>query len=249
MALAQIFNPTANVLAKLSLMIGAAVPVGLLFIGSTVSRSPSNTHVGVPAPQPIPFSHNHHAFELGIDCRYCHTTVEKGNFAGLPATEVCMSCHSQIWTNSPLLEPVRTSYLTGQPVVWTKVNKLPEFAYFDHSIHLARGINCNVCHGPVQKMPLMYKGRSFAMVWCLDCHRNPEKYIYKDEKHPEWSPRRQVFELYWKYQKNAPLTHQERRIMDGVDLPENSGVAEGKALAAHLGIKKKQLEDCWTCHR
>lgn len=247
--MAQIFKPSANVLAKLSLLVGGAVPVFLLFAGSTVSRSSMNTRVGIPLEQPIPFSHQHHAFELGIDCRYCHFSVEKANFAGIPSTEVCMSCHSQIWTNSPLLEPVRDSWKTGLPLKWNKVNKAPEFVYFDHSIHVARGLNCNVCHGPVQKMPLTYKGRSFAMIWCLNCHREPEKYLYKDEKHPQWSQRRQVFELYWKYQKNEKLTGQEHDILAGNDLPRNDGKEKGLAVMAHEGVSKKELEDCSTCHR
>jgi hypothetical protein len=247
--MAQIFKPSANSIAKVSLLLGAALPVVLFLSGSQLTRSSANTKVGVPMEQPIPFSHSHHAFELGIDCRYCHYTVERSSFAGFPSTEVCMSCHSQIWTNSPLLNPVRESLETGQPIIWTKLNKAPEFVYFDHSIHIDRGINCNVCHGPVQKMPLMYKGRAFAMAWCLECHREPEKFLYKDDKHSEMPPSRQVFELYWKYQRNQALTPQEQATLAGEDLPKNSDPHTMKEHAAQMGVKTKQLEDCWTCHR
>lgn len=247
--MAQIFKPSTNTLAKLSLLLAGILPVVLLFGGSAFTRSAANTKVGVAVNQPVPFSHSHHAFELGIDCRYCHFTVERSGFAGFPTSEVCMSCHSQIWTNSPLLEPVRQSYKTGTPIAWTKLNKAPEFVYFDHSIHLSRGINCNVCHGPVQKMPLMYKGRSFSMVWCLKCHREPEKYMYRDPDHPEYKPSRHAFQPYWKLQQHVPLTDQERAILDGEDLPMNADHAKGAEIAKQMGVKTKQLEDCWTCHR
>jgi hypothetical protein len=121
--------------------------------------------------------------------------------------------------------------------------------YFDHSIHVNRGINCNICHGPVQKMPLMYKGRAFQMVWCLNCHREPEKYLYKDPANPQMSPREQVFNLYRKYQSNVKLTPQEQSILNGLDLPKNSDAHKGDVMAQHMGVKTKQLEDCWICHR
>lgn len=247
--MAQIFKPSTNTLAKLSLLVGGALPVALLFGGSTFTRSSANTKVGVPLEQPIPFSHRHHAWELGIDCRYCHYNVERSSFAGFPSSEVCMSCHSQIWKNSPLLEPVRESYKTGKRLTWTLVNNFPQFAYFDHSIHINRGVNCNICHGQVQDMPLTYKGRAFQMVWCLKCHRNPEKYLYRNADHPEWKPSRMVFELYAKWQKREPLTDQERAILTGENLPENGNAAQGDVYARQMGVKKKQLEDCWTCHR
>ena len=247
--MAQIFKPSANTLAKLSLIVGAALPVVLLFGASTVTRSSANTKVGVPIEQPIPFSHRHHAFELGIDCRYCHYTVERGNYAGLPSTEVCMSCHSQIWTNSPLLQPLRDSWLKGEPIHWNKVVDLPDFAYFDHSLHISRGINCNICHGAVQDMALTYKGRAFEMIWCLTCHREPEKYLYKDLSHPDMKPSRQAFELYWKWQSNAEMTVQERSIMKGDDLPKTKDAQAGIDRVKELGIKTKQLEDCAICHR
>ena len=246
--MAQIFKPSANTVAKLSLILAAAAPVVLIFAGSTISRSSANTKVTVPLEQPVPFSHQHHAFELGIDCRYCHTTVERSSFAGFPSTEICMSCHSQIWTNSPLLEPVRKSLETGKPLIWNKVNKVPEFVYFNHSIHVKRGISCNTCHGPVQKMPLMYKGRAFQMAWCLTCHNQPEKYVYKDPKN-KYKPGRAVFERYWKYQKNSPLNAQEQEILAGNDLAKNSNPKEMAEHVKLMGVKTRQLQDCSVCHR
>src|SRR2546427_7643937 len=146
--MSQVFSPAANTAARASLLCVAILPVVLIMVGSGITRSPYNTNVNVAVEQPVPFSHEHHASELGIDCRYCHSTVEKSAFAGVPPTHTCMSCHSQIWTNSPLLEPGRESYRTGTPIKspdgpvgWTRVNKLPEFVYFNHSIHIARGVS------------------------------------------------------------------------------------------------------------
>lgn len=204
--MAQIFRPSANSITQVGLL-SVAFGVPALWLGiAALSRSPANTKVMVPKNQPVPFSHEHHAWELGIDCRYCHTSVEKSAYAGLPATETCMSCHSQIWTDSPLLEPVRQSYETGQPIVWNLVNKLPDFAHFNHSIHIDRGINCNICHGPVTEMDITYKGNPFQMSFCLQCHRAPERYLYTDptEIAKGMTPRQQVFDVYWKLQEFGP---------------------------------------------
>ena len=130
----------------------------------------------------MPFSHKHHVGGLGIDCRYCHTAVEKSSSAGIPPTETCMSCHSQIWSDAPMLEPVRESYRSGNSIQWTKVHDLPGFVYFNHSIHVAKGMGCAVCHGRVDQMPLMYQQNTLFMEWCLDCHRQPEKYIRPKDK-------------------------------------------------------------------
>src|SRR5271170_7816748 len=176
----QIFHPSANTLSRLTIFGALGVGLGMLLLAYLVMQSPYQTQVKVVRPQPVPFSHEHHVRGLGIDCRYCHTSVEKSPYAGLPATEVCMSCHSQIWTNSPLLEPVRQSYETGTPIRWNLVNKVPQFVFFNHSIHINRGINCDVCHGPVQTMQITFKGNSFQMAWCLQCHRSPERYVYQD---------------------------------------------------------------------
>jgi hypothetical protein len=251
--MAQIFKPGANTVAKVSIFGIAALPFTVGVGIAALSRSPANTKVDVPLDQPVPFSHEHHAYQLGIDCRYCHTSVEKSPYAGLPATETCMSCHSQIWTNSPLLEPVRQSYETGTPIKWTLVNKVPQFVFFNHSIHVDRGINCNVCHGPVTDMAITYKGNAFQMQWCLQCHRAPERYIYKDPLHPELTPRQQVFNLYWKLQEYGitKMTDRERGIIeghyDGSD--DRKDVEDGKKLVNDYGVKVEQLADCSVCHR
>ncbi len=251
--MAQIFKPSANSVSRVTLWCIALLPVTVGPAIAALSRSPANTKVDVPKDQPVPFSHEHHAWQLGIDCRYCHTSVEKSSYAGLPATETCMSCHSQIWTNSPLLEPVRQSYETGTPIKWTLVNKVPQFVFFNHSIHIARGINCDVCHGAVQNMDITWKGNAFQMAWCLQCHRAPERYIYKDTQHPELSPRQQVFNLYWKLQEQGigKLEDREKELLEGSysgsDQPKD--VEAGKKLVNDYGVKVQQLADCSVCHR
>jgi hypothetical protein len=152
-------------------------------------RSSFYTGVGVPHPQPVPFSHQHHVTGLGIDCRYCHTTVEESAFAGMPTTQTCINCHSQLWSGAPLLAPIRESWSRGVPVRWRRVNSVPDFVYFDHSIHIAKGIGCVSCHGRVDQMPLMQKGETLFMGWCLDCHRSP---------HASVRPREKLFDLAWK---------------------------------------------------
>ncbi len=248
--MAQLFKPYANVIARTSIVIGGMLPVIVGLAAAAYSRSPYNTKVEVPLNQPIPFSHQHHAYELGIDCRYCHTSVEKSGYAGLPPTETCMSCHSQIWTNSPLLEPVRKSYEDNTPIQWNKVNTLPSFVNFNHSIHIARGINCNQCHGPVNDMQITFKGHPFMMQWCLQCHRAPEKYLYKDpDSH---SLREQVFNVYWKLQEKgvSGMTPREQHLVKGEEQEEDGAkdVAEGKALVKQYGVKVQQLADCSVCH-
>lgn len=250
--MAQIFKPSANVIAQVSLLsLAIGVPTVWLSLAA-LSRSPANTKVNVPLNQPVPFSHQHHAWELGIDCRYCHTSVEKSSYAGLPSTETCMSCHSQIWTNSPLLEPVRRSYETGTPIKWNLVNKVPQFVHFNHSIHVARGINCNTCHGPVQFMHITYKGNSFQMQWCLQCHRAPERYLYKDLSRPDLQPRQQVFNLYWKMQQHGTngMTTREQSIIEGhyAGVDDEAKKAEGKELVRKYGVHVAQLADCSVCH-
>ena len=175
--MAQIFHPSTNTLAKLSIFGALFAVVGLMWLIVTINRSSYVTQVGVARNQPVPFSHKHHANGLGIDCRYCHTSVEESAFAGIPPTKTCMTCHSQIWSDSPMLEPVRASYQTGQPLVWTRVHDLPDFVYFNHSIHLKKGVGCATCHGRVDQMPLVRKAASLHMEWCLDCHRAPERFV------------------------------------------------------------------------
>ncbi len=246
----QIFSKKANTYSRVSLFCLLALPAGAIMAGMAITRGPAQTNVGMPLDQPVPFSHKHHVEELGIDCRYCHASVETSAKAGVPTTETCMSCHAHIWTNSPLLEPVRKSYETGVPIKWQKINKVPEFVYFDHSIHIARGINCNTCHGPVQDMHITWKGQYFFMRWCLECHREPEKYLYVNPRDPEKEPRQKAFDLYSLNKYGEDLTPVEWRNLDGSDLKfSKDQIAEGKKLVEKWGVKVKQLTDCWTCHR
>jgi len=135
------------------------------------------THTDVVESQPIPFSHKHHVGELGLDCRYCHSVVEKSAYPGMPSTHTCMTCHSQIWKTSPILAPLRESYRTKTPLIWNRVYRLPDFVYFNHSIHIAKGIECASCHGQVEQMPLTRKHQAFYMRQCLDCHRDPQRHL------------------------------------------------------------------------
>ncbi len=262
--MAQVFPRSANTLSTVSLIAAGLFTVGLVAGGMAITRSGYNTKAGTPLEQPVPFSHEHHATELGIDCRYCHSTVEKSSFAGIPPTHTCMSCHSQIWTNSPLLEPVRESYRTGTPIKstdgpigWTRVNKLPEFVYFNHSIHISRGVSCNVCHGPIQKQQITYKDKPFFMKWCVDCHRNPEGFLGEPKD---------IFELYVNAQRGyafdetivngekklekRDLTPDERGLLynPGYE-PSAERIERGKKYIEKYKIHKEQLTDCWICHR
>jgi hypothetical protein len=182
----QLFSRSANTIARFSLL---AVVLGVAFAawaGALIVRSPYETTQNEPRDQPVPFSHEHHAGGLGIDCRYCHTSVESSSFANIPATKICMNCHSQMWAGSPMLQPVRESYRTGQSIQWNRVHDLPEFVYFNHSIHLHSGIGCSTCHGRVDRMPLTWQASPLTMEWCLDCHRHPERYV---------RPRSEVFNM------------------------------------------------------
>jgi formamidopyrimidine-DNA glycosylase len=186
--MAQIFHRSTNTLSKVSIFGGVIFLVALVSALAAINRSSYVTEVGVARSQPVQFSHKHHVSDDGIDCRYCHTSVEQSSFAGIPSTKICMSCHTQIWAESPILEPVRESFRTGKSLEWTRVHNLPGFAYFDHSIHIYKGVGCATCHGRVDQMPLMWRENTLYMEWCLECHRNPEKFV---------RPREQVFNMDW----------------------------------------------------
>jgi hypothetical protein len=173
--MAQIFDRSSNALARMSLVLSGLIVIALGVALDELQRSPWVTRQGQRPDQPVPFSHKHHVQGLGLQCQYCHVTVEKSSYAGIPPTKTCINCHAQIWTNAQLLEPVRNSWATGQSIVWTKVHDLPDFAYFSHEIHVNKGIGCASCHGRVDEMPLMYAQNTLQMEWCLDCHRNPAK--------------------------------------------------------------------------
>jgi hypothetical protein len=184
----QIFHRSTNTLSRVSIF-GAVFFVGGALWGlAAVNRSGYVTQEGVARQQPIQFSHKHHAGELGIDCRYCHTQVERAAYAGIPPTATCMNCHSQIWVDSPMLEPVRASWRTDRSLEWVKVYDLPDYVYFHHGAHVGKGIGCETCHGRVDRMNQVWQASSLQMEWCLDCHRHPERAV---------RPREAVFRFGW----------------------------------------------------
>jgi hypothetical protein len=218
--MAQIFHPSTNTLAKATIF-GALLFIGAAaFVSGEVYRSPYVTNVSVPRDQPVPFSHEHHVNGLGLDCRYCHTSVEHSSSAGMPSTKTCMTCHSQIWTNAEILEPVRESWRSGKPLAWNRVHDLPDYAQFNHSIHVQKGVGCTTCHGQVNEMPLMWKTQSLQMEWCLECHRNPEQYL---------RPRDQVFSMEWRTPPN--------QLEQGKALKEKYHVRDGFTMT-----------NCSLCH-
>jgi cytochrome c7-like protein len=175
--MAQIFHRSANTISRVSIFGAVFIVAALLILFAAVNRSPWVTEARVVREQPIQFSHERHVAGNGIDCRYCHTSVEESRFAGIPPTKTCMNCHSEIFANSPYLEPVRASLSSNTPIRWTRVHDLPDFVYFDHSIHVSKGVGCTTCHGQVDRMPLMWQENTLQMEWCLECHRNPERFV------------------------------------------------------------------------
>jgi hypothetical protein len=186
--MAQVFHRSTNTIARITILGGVLILVLLSMGLIVIFRSDYLTEVHVVREQPVPFSHQHHVAALGIDCRYCHTSVEVSSFAGLPPTDTCMTCHSNIWADSPMLEPVRTSLRSNTPLRWTRVTDVPDFVYFSHAIHVAKGIGCSTCHGRVDRMALTFREHPMLMEWCLDCHREPERYV---------RPREAVFQMDW----------------------------------------------------
>src|SRR5579864_122763 len=232
--MSQIFHRSANTLARASIL-GIVLLVSSLGAALLqLQRSPYVTGQHVAPEQPVPFSHQHHAAGLGLDCRYCHTSVEESNFAGIPPTKTCMNCHAQIWTNAALLEPVRESFRTGNSLQWTRVNDLPDYVYFNHSIHVNKGVGCNVCHGPVDRMPMMYSYASLRMEWCLDCHRAPDKYL---------RPREQVFNMQYQ-----PPNASHPIIVDGTSYTDQRAL--GRTLIKKYNLRTvADITSCSTCHR
>jgi hypothetical protein len=216
----SIFGPKHNSLFRLFLMgaLGLVLFAGCLTFGIYWSSYVTNSKVA--EAQPIPFSHKHHVGELGLDCRYCHTSVEKAASAGMPSTHTCMTCHSQIWQNSPILKPVRESYQKQIPIQWTRVYRLPDYVYFNHSIHVNKGIGCSSCHGRVDQMPITWKHKAFYMRQCLQCHRNPEKQL---------RAKSEIFNMNW----HAPS---DQELL-------------GQQFIEKYHTPKRALTDCTTCHR
>lgn len=217
----QLFGPASNTIAKVSIAVVVILLGTTLAVAYVMDRGNWMTYVRVAPEQPIPFSHKHHVKDDGIDCRYCHTSVETSHFAGLPATETCMTCHSQIWSNATLTQPIRDSWATGRSIEWRRVHDLPDFVYFNHSIHVSKGIGCSTCHGHVDEMPLTYKVNNLYMSWCVNCHRQPENYI---------RPKSEVFNIDYEYPANQ--------------------LALGRKLVSEYHVQNSRaLTDCFTCHR
>jgi hypothetical protein len=219
--MAQLFHRSTNAISRLTIFGGLFLLVAAAVAWAGIIRSPYVTEQNVVREQPVPFSHQHHVGGLGLDCRYCHTSVETTSFAGIPPTQICMNCHRQIWADSPALEPVRASYRSGKPIVWTRVSNVPDFVYFDHSIHVHKGVGCETCHGRVDRMPLTWKAQAMNMEWCLDCHRHSENFL---------RPREEVFTMGW--QPELPQRDLGRQLHERykVDPPA-------------------KLVNCSTCHR
>jgi hypothetical protein len=217
----QVFPRSANTIAKASLIGSLLLVAFTLWVCLIYTRSSYGTGAGLVRVQPVPFSHEHHVGVLGIDCRYCHTSVENSSYASLPPTKTCMNCHSQIWVGSDMLAPVRESYQSGKSLRWNRVYNLPGFVYFDHSIHVHKGVGCTTCHGRIDEMPFTYQVPSLLMEWCLDCHRHPERNL---------RPLAEVFNVRWE-----PPPDQEER---------------GRELAKQYDLRDTRfLTSCSVCHR
>jgi hypothetical protein len=214
-----------NTISKM-MIFGGVFIIGLgAWLALEVNRSANVTNVGIARAQPIQFSHQHHVAGLGIECRYCHTSVENSSFANVPPTSTCMNCHQQIWFGSQMLEPVRASWKSGKPIEWTRVHNLGDYVFFNHGVHVQKGIGCVSCHGRVDKMQLVYKSEPMTMEWCLSCHRAPEKHI---------RPKDKVFDMEWR--------------------PENQKKPETQAEIGARLVKEyniepaRNLSSCSTCH-
>lgn len=218
--MSQIFPPSINIIVRVAILGVILILAGLAGLAYLYFRSPYETGVGIAKAQPVLFSHQQHVGTLGLDCRYCHTSVEESNFAGIPPTETCIGCHGHFGADDPLLEPVRASAQNNQPLEWIRVHDLGDFVYFNHSIHVKKGVGCETCHGRVDQMPLTAKAETLQMDWCLECHRAPERFI---------RPLDQVYTMGWQ--------------------PPGEQVALGQQLVKDYGIKVNQLTDCSVCHR
>jgi hypothetical protein len=215
----QVFSPAAVLVIRVAMLAGVAAIAGALVTWRLASRD--DAPLDSPIEQPVPFSHRHHVGDDGIDCRYCHASVETASTAGIPPLETCMTCHSQLFTDAPVLAPLVTAYRGRVPLAWNRVHDLPDFVYFDHAIHVGKGVGCTTCHGPVDRMPLTWRAASLDMQWCLDCHRAPEEHL---------RPLARVFDVDWQ--------------------PPADQRAQGLALKQAYRIRDaRQLTDCSTCHR
>ncbi len=215
--MAQVFDRTSNALARASLVLTGLIVIALGVGLNSLQRSPWVTRQGQRPDQPVPFSHKHHVEGLGLQCQYCHTSVEKSSYAGIPPTKTCINCHAQIWTNAELLQPVRHSWATGESINWIRVHDLPDYVYFNHEIHVNKGIGCASCHGRVDEMPLMYQQNTLQMEWCLNCHRNPSVNL---------RPTSEIYNMAWAGpSKDKPVWCADTRDTRGTEVPTAQGVA------------------------
>ncbi len=219
--MAQVFHRSANNIAKASIV--AAILLGgvAFYVATQIARSSYVTGRYLEKQQPIQFSHKHHVGDDGIDCRYCHTSVETSSSAGLPPTQTCMNCHSQIWSDSPYLEPVRASFRENKPIQWERVHDLPEYVYFNHSIHVAKGVGCSTCHGQIDEMASVYMENTLQMEWCISCHKDPSQFI---------RPKSEIYNMAWHDSDIEPADR-------------------GKLKEEYRIRSREQLTSCSTCHR
>lgn len=215
----QIFPPNANTFVRWAL-VGGGLFVTLLIVALPIYARTVNNAVGVPVAQPVGFKHNLHVAQLGLDCRYCHTSVEVAASANVPPTETCMTCHSQVRVGDPLLAAVAGSWDSGLPLQWNRVHNLPDHVYFDHSAHVNNGVGCSTCHGRIDQMTEIWKNEPMTMGWCLECHRAPERFV---------RPRSEVFNMAY--------------------VPPADQLTLGLELVASYHINTDNLPQCSTCHR
>lgn len=233
----QYFQPRSNAAVRLALWSALPVAAGAGWAAMTGSHSDLLTGVERNITQPVPFPHDVHAGQLRLDCRYCHASVERSTFAGLPSSDVCMDCHERVWTGLPELEPVRASYETRIPASWRRVHDLPDFARFDHSIHIAKGIGCVSCHGRVDQMSQTRQTETLQMAWCLECHRRPHEYV---------RPREYVFDLVWEPPQDAQSL---KNLSEELEMqPAATSIAElRQALVQKYRIRERT--SCSICHQ
>lgn len=220
--MAQFFHKSANNIARISMVVAVLLGGTVFYVYTQVARSSYLTGRYLEKQQPVQFSHKHHVGDDGIDCRYCHTTVETTASAGMPPTQTCMNCHNQLWADSPYLEPIRASYRENKPIEWERVHDLPEYAYFNHSIHINKGVGCASCHGDIANMPAVYQENTLQMEWCLSCHRDPA---------PNIRPKSEIYNTSWN--ANDMTTEQQAEV-------------DGKIKNLR---SKEMLTSCSTCHR
>ena len=223
--MSQIFHPSINLIAKAMVVAAVVGIIGLGLVGYLFVRSPYMRGVTVAKEQPVFFSHEHHVGELGLDCRYCHVNVERSGFAGVPSTDICMGCHSQVWADSPAIAPIKESQETNTPIAWNRVNSLPDYVYFNHSIHITKGIPCKECHGRMDTMGWTRKEQPLSMEWCLTCHRHRGDHVV---------PRDEVFNM--KYE--LPSDPAQREALQSMLVKKY-----------HVDVNQFQVTDCSVCHR